>query len=111
LRLGGLEGRSVSCRSLRGGILHHGSAERLGTSGSSRGPCSVRFGEAALYLMRWLSIAGIAVAACAHAQLDGSLISLEHAAIGYRSQPLQNSVADLQERLAQGKTELAFDAR
>jgi hypothetical protein len=56
-------------------------------------------------------IAAILGMAEAHAQLDGSVISLEHPAIGYRSLPLQNSVAELQERLARREAELAFDAR
>ena len=60
---------------------------------------------------RWLAVAAAFGTAQADAQLDGSLVSLEHPAIGYRVQPLDNPVADLQERLAQGKTELAFDAR
>ncbi len=68
--------------------------------------------EADKFLMlRWLTIAAVLAATGAHAQLDGSVISLEHPAIGYRSEPLRNAVADLKDRLAQGKTELAFDAR
>ncbi len=63
-------------------------------------------------MFRWLAVlAVVVVAANAQAQLDGSVVSLEHSAIGYRTQPLRNSVADLQERLAQGKSKLAFDAR
>src|SRR5262245_52776832 len=62
-------------------------------------------------MFRWLSIAAVLAAAGAHAQLDGSVISLEHPAIGYRSGAVDNSVADLQSRMAQGKTQLAFDAR
>ena len=62
-------------------------------------------------MFRWLSIAAVLVATGAHAQLDGSVISLEHPAIGYRSGPVDNPVADLQDRIAQGKTQLAFDAR
>ena len=62
-------------------------------------------------MFRWLSIAGVLVAAGAHAQLDGSVISVDHAAIGYRSQPLQNPVAELQQRLSKGEADLAFDAR
>jgi len=62
-------------------------------------------------MFRWLTIAAVLAAASAHAQLDGSVISLEHPAIGYRLQPLRNPVADLQERLALGKTQLAFDDR
>src|SRR5688572_29837201 len=62
-------------------------------------------------MFRWLSIAAVLAAAGAHAQLDGSVISLEHPSIGYRTRPVDNPVAELQERLAQGKAELAFDAR
>lgn len=62
-------------------------------------------------MLRWLTTAALFAAAGAHAQLDGSVISLEHPAIRYRSQPLRNAVAVLQDRLAQGETELAFDAR
>lgn len=62
-------------------------------------------------MFRSLTIAAVIGAAQAHAQLDGSVISLEHPSIGYRSLPLQNPVADLQERLARRETELSFDAR
>ena len=62
-------------------------------------------------MLRWFAIAALAAATGAHAQLDGSVISLEHPAIGYRSEPLDNPVADLQGRMTQGKTELEFDAR
>ena len=64
-------------------------------------------------MFRWLAVLllVVAVAAAARAQLDGSVVSLEHPATGYRTQPLRNPVADLQDRLAQGKSELAFDAR
>jgi hypothetical protein len=62
-------------------------------------------------MLRWLAVFAVVVAAGAQAQLDGSIVSLEHPAIGYRTQPLRNPVADLQERLAQWKSQLAFDAR
>ncbi|HEY3518480.1 MAG TPA: hypothetical protein VGL98_15635 [Gammaproteobacteria bacterium] len=62
-------------------------------------------------MFRWLTIAAVLAAPGAHAQLDGSVITLEHAAIDYRSGPLDNPVADLQGRMAQGQTQLAFDAR
>jgi len=62
-------------------------------------------------MFRWLSIAALLAATDAHAQLDGSVISLEHPAIGYRAEALDNPVADLQARMAQGKAELEFDAR
>ena len=61
-------------------------------------------------MVRWLTVAMI-FGAQAHAQLDGSVISLEHSAIGYRFEPLQNPVADLQERLSHRDLKLAFDAR
>jgi hypothetical protein len=50
-------------------------------------------------------------AATAAAQLDGSIVPIEHAAIEYRSAPLTNPVADLQQRLERGGAELAFDPR
>ncbi len=61
---------------------------------------------------RWLSVAAAVLlsAAKAAAQLDGSVVSLEHAAIGYRTEPLSNPVADLQQRLEQG-AELELDPR
>jgi hypothetical protein len=62
-------------------------------------------------MIRWLTIAAMLAATTAHAQLDGSIVSLEHSAIAYRTLPLQNSVAEFQERLAAGTVELAFDAR
>ena len=62
-------------------------------------------------MIRWLTLAAVLAATTAHAQLDGSIVSLEHSAIGYRTLPLQNSVADFQARLAAGTAELAFDAR
>jgi hypothetical protein len=62
-------------------------------------------------MLRWLTVAAALGAAQAHAQLDGSVVSLEHAAIEYRSAPLQNLVADLQARLTAGAAELPFDAR
>ena len=62
-------------------------------------------------MFRWLIIAAALAATGAHAQLDGSVISLEHPAIGYRSEPLDNPVADLQSRMAAGNAQLAFDAR
>jgi len=62
-------------------------------------------------MARWLTIAVLLGATHAHAQLDGSMMELDQPAIGYRSQTLENPVADLQERLAQAKTVLEFDAR
>ena len=49
--------------------------------------------------------------ATAVAQLDGSIVSIEHAAIDYRSAPLANPVAELQQRLEAGGVDLAFDPR
>ncbi|HSC13953.1 MAG TPA: hypothetical protein VLI71_02500 [Gammaproteobacteria bacterium] len=62
-------------------------------------------------MFRSVSIAALLAAAGAHAQLDGTVISLEHSAIGYRTQSPDNPVADLQERLTRGTGELSFDAR
>jgi hypothetical protein len=62
-------------------------------------------------MFRWLTVAAACGALQAQAQLDGSVISLEHPAIGYRSEPLQNPVADLGDRLERGDLELAFDDR
>jgi hypothetical protein len=62
-------------------------------------------------MFRWLTIAVAFGAAQVQAQLDGSIVSLEHPAIDYRSGPLQNPVAALEQRLAQGAAELPFDAR
>ena len=58
-----------------------------------------------------LAILSLSTATAAVAQLDGSMVSLEHAAIDYRSAPLMNPVAELQQRLERGGMELAFDAR
>lgn len=62
-------------------------------------------------MVRKLAVVVATGAALAHAQLDGTIISLEHPAIGYRSEPLENPVAELQAHLAQGSVELTFDAR
>jgi hypothetical protein len=62
-------------------------------------------------ILRWLATAAAASAALAHAQLDGSVIPIEHPAIGYRTEPLDNPVAALEGRLARGETKLAFDDR
>jgi hypothetical protein len=58
-----------------------------------------------------LAILSLSTATAAVAQLDGSMVSLEHAAIDYRSAPLTNPVAGLQQRLERGGVALAFDAR
>jgi hypothetical protein len=62
-------------------------------------------------MFRWLGMAAALLAATAHAQLDGSIVPLEHPAIGYRTEAPQNSVAELQERLQQGAVDLPFDPR
>jgi hypothetical protein len=62
-------------------------------------------------MLRWLTLGALLGAAAAHAQLDGSIVSLEHPAIGYRTSPLNNPVAELQVHLEQGTAELAFDPR
>jgi hypothetical protein len=60
---------------------------------------------------RWvIAAAQLLVAGSAAAQLDGSIVSLEHAAIGYRSDALANPVAELKLRLEQGAA-LELDAR
>lgn len=51
---------------------------------------------------RWVIAALLLVAGNAAAQLDGSVVSLEHPAIAYRGDTLANPVAELQQRLAQG---------
>jgi hypothetical protein len=61
-------------------------------------------------LCRLIAAAGLGIGV-AHAQLDGSIVSLEHAAIDYRSLPLTNPVAELQVSLEQGTAKLAFDDR
>ena len=43
-------------------------------------------------MRRWLTVAAVFGTAGAGAQLDGSLISLEDPAIGYRSEPLGKPV-------------------
>jgi hypothetical protein len=60
---------------------------------------------------RWvIAAAGLLVAGGAAAQLDGSIVSLEHVTIAYRSGALSNPVAELQQRLEQG-AELELDPR
>ena len=54
---------------------------------------------------------GALSAGSAGAQLDGSIVSLEHPAIEYRTAPLTNPVDELQQRLERGAAELAFDPR
>jgi hypothetical protein len=51
---------------------------------------------------RWLIVAAWLLAGSAAAQLDGSVVSLEHPAIAYRADALTNPVAELQQRLEQG---------
>jgi hypothetical protein len=63
-------------------------------------------------MIRGLGIAVVVVlASTAHAQLDGSIVPLEHPAIGYRTEAPRNSVAELQERRAKGTVDLPFDPR
>jgi hypothetical protein len=62
-------------------------------------------------MLRWLGVVVALFAAAAQAQLDGSIVPLEHPAIGYRTLPARNSVAELQERLTQGTVDLPFDPR
>jgi len=62
-------------------------------------------------MIRWVLVVVACGAALAHAQLDGSIVSLEHPAIAYRSAPLENAVAELEARLADGSVELTFDDR
>jgi hypothetical protein len=60
---------------------------------------------------RWvIAAAQLLVAGSAAAQLDGSVVSLEHPAIDYRSGVLSNPVALLQQRLEQGAA-LELDPR
>jgi hypothetical protein len=60
---------------------------------------------------RWvIAAAQLLVAGRAAAQLDGSVVSLEHPAIDYRSGVLSNPVALLQQRLEQGAA-LELDPR
>lgn len=61
--------------------------------------------------IRISAVAALLYVGSAGAQLDGTVLSLEHPAIDYRSPALTNPVAELQQRLEQGKVELAFDAR
>jgi hypothetical protein len=61
---------------------------------------------------RWaIAAAALLLAGSAAAQLDGSVVSLEHPAIAYRSETLSNPVTELQQRLAQGAAELKPDPR
>jgi hypothetical protein len=62
-------------------------------------------------MLRRLGVAAALLALTAHAQLDGSIVPLEHPTIGYRTEAPQNSVAELQERLQQGTVDLPFDPR
>jgi hypothetical protein len=50
-------------------------------------------------------------AGCAVAQLDGSIVPIEHPAIDYRTAPVANPVAELQQRLERGEARLAYDSR
>ena len=64
-------------------------------------------------MARWNRIAAVAAllsVGSAGAQLDGTVLSLEHPAIAYRAEVLSNPVARLRERMQQG-AELEHDAR
>lgn len=61
---------------------------------------------------RWAIVAAASlVAGSALGQLDGSMVSIEHPAIEYRTAAPANPVADLEQRIAAGATELAYDSR
>jgi hypothetical protein len=61
---------------------------------------------------RWaIAAAALLAAGGAAAQLDGSVVSLEHPAIAYRTETLSNPVDELQQRLEQGAAELDLDPR
>jgi hypothetical protein len=62
-------------------------------------------------MIRGLGVVAVIFTGTALAQLDGSIVPIEHPAIAYRTEPPQNSVADLQERLEQGAVDLPFDPR
>jgi hypothetical protein len=62
-------------------------------------------------MIRGLGVAAVIVVSVADAQLDGSIVPIEHPAIGYRTEAPQNSVAELQQRLALGTVEMPFDPR
>lgn len=62
-------------------------------------------------MIRWVVVVVAGAAGLAHAQLDGSIVAIEHPAIAYRSEPVDNPVAELRARLEQGRVELTFDAR
>lgn len=58
-----------------------------------------------------VAVLAVLCSANAAAQLDGTVVSLEHPAIAYRTAPLDNPVAALERRLQGGALELAFDPR
>jgi hypothetical protein len=61
---------------------------------------------------RWaITAAALLLAGAAAAQLDGSVVSLEHPAIAYRTEALSNPVDELQQRLERGAAELDLDPR
>jgi hypothetical protein len=63
-------------------------------------------------VQRWAATAAaVAIAGSALAQLDGSMVPIEHPAIEYRTAPPANPVADLQQRMEDGAAELAYDPR
>jgi hypothetical protein len=58
-----------------------------------------------------VAIAASLVAGSALGQLDGSMVSIEHPAIEYRTAPPANPIADLQQRIESGVVELSYDPR
>jgi hypothetical protein len=60
---------------------------------------------------RGVVVAASLVAGSAFGQLDGSMVPIEHAAIGYRTAPLANAVDELERRMEGGALELAYDPR
>jgi hypothetical protein len=62
-------------------------------------------------MVRGLGVVAVIFSGTAQAQLDGSIVSLEHPAIAYRTEALRNPVAALQEGLEQGTIDLQFDPR
>lgn len=62
-------------------------------------------------MLRRLAVFALSLTSAAQAQIDGSIVPIEHSAIGYRTQAPQNVVADLQERLERGAVDLPFDPR
>jgi hypothetical protein len=80
-----------------------GGARRQGSSAMAVAVFGVR---------RWVAaITASLVAVSAFGQLDGSMVSIEHPAIEYRTAPPANPIADLQQRIERGVVELSYDPR